>query len=79
MMKLYAQSDIEVGMDCTVKRSSDGREFSGSIESILPPEPLPKEQGQEGVDFLPVRVRLADSSELLPGDAVLCSLVTSLF
>ncbi len=76
---LSAESDIEVGMDCVIERSSDSKTYNGSVESLFPKEPLPKGQGHDGVDFLPVRIRLSDSSGLLPGDAVLCRLNTSLF
>ncbi|MBQ7608997.1 MAG: HlyD family efflux transporter periplasmic adaptor subunit [Desulfovibrionaceae bacterium] len=76
---LSAKSDIQGGMACAVEKNADGRAYEGRVESLLPPEPLPKGQGQEGIDFLPVRIRLSDSSGLLPGDAVLCRIQTSIF
>ena len=71
----FAKSDqakLRPDLTCKIVRDSDGSVFSGHVESVLPPEPLPG--ATPGEELVPVRISLDKSTGLLPGDPVSCSL-----
>ncbi|MBO4314227.1 MAG: HlyD family efflux transporter periplasmic adaptor subunit [Desulfovibrio sp.] len=76
---------IQEGAPCEIEMSGDGQRFSGSIEKVLAPGPLPA--GKDDEKYLTVRVRLGTdavgrdaAASLRPGQKAVCRVKThSLF
>ncbi|MBQ9536536.1 MAG: HlyD family efflux transporter periplasmic adaptor subunit [Desulfovibrionaceae bacterium] len=78
---------LSPGTVCQVKKLSSGTVVTGRIDSVLQPAKLPKERDaalnkqneQDGLLHVPAKIMLDSTGDIVPGDAVECSIKSSLF